>query len=250
MNALFIGKVLLKYPVLASTNTFAAEMVSKSNPSEGTVIMAIDQNDGRGQIGNKWESEAGKNITLSVILYPSFLPIQQQFWLNKAVALAVRDCIAHYIPSEVKVKWPNDIYIKDNKVSGILIQNTLTGSKISSTIVGIGINVNQLEFITNPPNPTSFHLETGSIFPIQPIVYNLCEYLEARYLQLKASQRAIIERDYFQYMYRYQEESLFQKPMGAFFKGKIVGVSDMGKLMIETKEGMEQFGIKEVAFVK
>ena len=248
MNTLFVGKVLHQFSILASTNVYATEWVSKSKPSEGTIIMAIDQNDGRGQIGSKWESEAGKNITLSIILYPNFLPIQQQFWFNKAMALGVCDCVAHYIPMGVKVKWPNDIYVKDNKISGILIQNTLKSSKIFTSIVGIGININQTHFISQPPNPTSFRLETGLTYDISEVVEVLCKCIEERYLQLKTNRKTILERDYFQHLYRYQEEAIFQKQNGQFFKGRIVGVSDIGKLMIKTNKGVETFDLKEVKF--
>ena len=158
-NTLFVGKVLVELPRLTSTNLYAQELLSKSKPSEGTVISTSDQYAGRGQIGSGWESEAHKNITLTFIFYPAFLPIRQQFQLTQAISLGVKDCIEHFVPKNVKIKWPNDIYINDKKTCGILIQNTLSGAQISSSIIGIGININQTHFQTNPPNPTSFKLE-------------------------------------------------------------------------------------------
>lgn len=244
-----MGKVVHHFKSLASTNAYALNMLSKSNPSEGTVISTDNQSDGRGQIGSKWESAAGKNLTLSFIFRPHFLPIRQQFLLNQAVALAVRDCVHHYITSIVKVKWSNDIYIKDNKVAGILIQNMLSGSKIQATIVGIGLNVNQTIFITQPPNPTSLQLESGKSFDLEDIKTILYHYLEARYLQLRNGQYNQIQQDYLEQLYRYLEPALYERPDGTIFNAKILGLSPIGKLILLSSKGEEEFGLKEVKFI-
>lgn len=249
IKTLFVGNVVHHFESLASTNAYAMELLSKSKPSEGTVISTHYQHDGRGQIGSKWESAPGKNLTLSFIFRPSFLPIRQQFLLNQAVALAVRDCIHHYIPSEVKVKWSNDIYIKDNKVAGILIQNMLSGSKISATIVGIGLNVNQTFFVTQPPNPTSLHLESGKSFLLEDIKATLYHCLEFRYLQLKRDQYQAIQEDYLNNLYRYLEPALYERPNGTIFNAKILGLSPIGKLLLLSSKGEEEFDVKEVKFV-
>ena len=173
-NTLFIGKVLLHFPILDSTNNHAANLLAKSTPMEGTVIFTTHQVAGKGQYGSSWESEAGKNITLSVILHPSFLAVHHQFMLNKAIALGIFDMICQYInPSRVYLKWPNDLYIDNKKVGGILIQNSLKGSQINNSIIGIGLNINQTVFKGNAPNPTSFTLITGQSYSID----ELCAYL-------------------------------------------------------------------------
>ena len=128
-NTLFIGKVFQHFASLESTNQYAVDLISKSKPIEGTVISTFNQTKGRGQIGSTWESAIGKNITLSVILYPSFLPIQKQFYLNQIVALAVKDLLQAYTSKVVQVKWPNDVYIHEHKTAGILIQNSVSGKK-------------------------------------------------------------------------------------------------------------------------
>lgn len=249
IKTLFVGKIVHHFENLASTNAYALELLSKSNPSEGTVISAHHQQDGRGQIGSKWESAAGKNITLSVILRPSFLPIRQQFLLNQAVALAVRDCVCQYISSSVHVKWSNDIYIKDHKVAGILIQNMLASSKINATIVGIGLNVNQKKFLTRPPNPTSLQLETGKSFQLDEIKATLFSCLEIRYLQLRRGEYQKIQQDYINYMYRYMEDALYERPDGTVFNARILGLSPIGKLILLHAKGQEKFGMKEVKFI-
>ena len=141
-----MGQVFEEFEMLPSTNQYAQELLSKSKPVEGTVISAQNQHAGRGQIGSSWEAAPGQNLTLSIILYPQFLAIQHQFQLNQSISLGVRDFIAKYVQKPVKIKWPNDIYVNEKKIGGILIQNTLSGSSIQSTIAGIGINVNQKHF--------------------------------------------------------------------------------------------------------
>ena len=248
-NTLFVGKELYEYSRLESTNQFAIEYLSKNNPSEGTVISTYNQVNGRGQIGSKWESEAYKNISLSIILYPTFLSAQHQFRLNQVIALGVFDCITKYINKKVKVKWPNDIYVEDDKIAGILIQNTLSALKIQSSIIGIGININQKTFISDAPNPTSFSLETGKDFKLNEIRTVLCECIEKRYLQLRAGQEPIIHQEYLNNLYRFMESALFQRNDKNIFNGKITGINKTGKLLIQHNQGEEAFEVKEVKFI-
>lgn len=248
-NTLFIGKVLLEFASLPSTNLFALELLSKSKPSEGTVILAFDQSEGRGQIGSRWESQPGCNITLSVILYPTFLPIPQQFSLNQASALAVRDFVARYAKKPVYVKWPNDIYIGHCKVAGILIQNTLSGGGFQSTVIGLGINVNQEIFAPGLPNPTSLKLETGLEFELPELIQRLCQSLEQRYLQLRNSQFGRLNEEYLQYLYGLGQTALFERPDGRQFTGMITGISPIGLLLVEAEGREEAFQLKEIKMV-
>lgn len=249
LNTLFVGKVVKEFPKLASTNQYATDLLSKSKPSEGTVISTPNQYAGRGQIGSKWESEADKNLNLSFIFYPTFLPIRNQFQLNQAISIGVKECIAEFVPENVKIKWPNDIYIGNRKVCGILIQNTLASSKITSTVIGIGINVNQIDFITNPPNPTSLKLEIGQNLDLEQVRNVLCQKIERRYLQLKANRIQELNQDYLANLYRINQMSLFKRLNEETFFGKILGVEDSGKLLIENEFGeRESFAVKEVKF--
>ena len=125
-----IGEHFIHRDRLSSTNAYAAELLSKDKPAEGTVVSTDDQYAGRGQIQNVWESEPNKNISLSIILYPVFLEVRQQFLLNQAISLAVSDSIKEIVPmGTVKIKWPNDIYLNNRKVCGILIQNQIQAKK-------------------------------------------------------------------------------------------------------------------------
>jgi len=249
-NTLFIGKVLLELEEVDSTNSYAMNLLSKNKPSEGTVISAHDQTEGRGQIGSNWESEAGKNITISLFLYPSFLPIKQQFLLNQAMSLSVFDFISRFIKTDVKIKWPNDIVVNDKKIAGTLIQNILAGNHFQTSIIGIGINVNQTYFRSDVPNPTSLKLETKSENDLQNLVNLLCCDIEKRYLQLRADHSSIIQKEYLSNLYRYQEDAIYQRmDNDAVFSGKIIGVDESGKLLIDHTKGQSAFSIKEVKFL-
>ncbi len=249
-NTLFIGKVIQNFDSIGSTNDYAIELISKSNPSEGTVISAYHQTQGRGQIGSKWQSNPGMNLTLSVILYPAFLEASRQFLLTQSVALGVLDFLKPIISADISLKWPNDIYYKDQKMGGILMQSSLKGNRLMWCVAGIGINVNQTHFDKNLPNPTSIKNITNQEKATMDLIPSLCQHLEYRYLQLKSGQYQQIQSDYLQNCYRYMQEALFQRPSGEIFNGKIVGVDDSGKLRIVHQQGEEAFGMKEVGFVK
>lgn len=250
-NTLFIGKVLLHQEELPSTNTYAQELIAKSKPIEGTVISTFRQPQGRGQVGSKWESEPDKNLTLSVILYPTFLPPLQNFALNKAIALAVRHFIAELLPDQsVTVKWPNDIYVGTRKICGILIQNSLNRHALASSIVGIGINVNQTIFSKDIPNPSSLQLENGKEYDLSSLIPRLCWHLEVMYLRLKSGHFAILDAEYLAHLYRYQAPTVFKRINGTVFLGKISGISGSGQLMVTHEEGGEEaFDLKEISIV-
>lgn len=247
-NTLFVGKVRIHLDDVESTNLYAHKLLTKSKPSEGTVISTYNQWGGRGQIGSKWLGQPHKNIAFSLILHPSFLAVQKQFLLNQAVSLAVTDLIRQYSTKKLQVKWPNDIYLNGKKLVGILIQATLSGSSFQSSIVGIGINVNQVDFAPDLPNPTSLKLEEGRDFDLESIIDNLCHCLESRYLQLRQNNWQQIQATYLEQLYQKGELHPYFYPDGTAFEGKIIGVSPIGKLLIETKRGTEAFAMKEVLF--
>ena len=291
-NTLFLGKVWQHFDELPSTNDFLSNSGINTDLSrfnrEGVVVTTFNQTAGRGQMGNRWLAEPNQNLAYSIRLHPTFLQANEQFHLNKVIALAVHDLIEKVIsnfnshcaarsnqissesfsnfkpqtsnepPSNFKfqtsnlknsIKWANDIYINDKKVCGILIQNSLLGSRLQSTIIGIGININQTIF---PPdlNATSLRLETGQTFDLLPFVEQLTQCLEHRYLQLKASRDFTrIHEEYLSKMYRFGADAIFRRAIDdSVFMGKIVGVSAMGQLEIMSNQGIEVFDIKEVKF--
>ena len=249
-NTLFVGKIIHHFEQLLSTNVYATEFVSKNKPSEGTVISASNQMAGRGQYDSIWESNANQNLTLSIILYPTFLLPKHQFWLSQAIALGVRDFIAQYIDKKVLIKWPNDIYIENKKVAGILIQNSISGYRITNSVIGIGININQSEFgFEGNRKATSLFLETNTIQKLEVMRYELCWYIETRYLQLKRNHIYQIQSDYMDVLYQYKERKEYELPTGERFLGMIVGISPNGQLVINKEEHLLKFNIKEVRFL-
>jgi BirA family biotin operon repressor/biotin-[acetyl-CoA-carboxylase] ligase len=240
----------MEFPSLNSTNAFTLDYLSKTNPIEGTVISTKRQTAGRGQRGNYWESESDKNVSLSIILYPKFLAAAKQFDLSKIVALAVKDLIEEHCNKAVKIKWPNDIYIENRKVAGILIQNSLTGSMIKNAVLGIGININQETFLSDAPNPTSLKLEVGEEFNIDDLIKKLCKYVEIWYLKLKANQTQSINDAYLNALYRLNEVHQYRiVETGEVFQGEIVGIANSGQLKVKTEIGILSFNIKAIKFL-
>jgi len=249
INTLFVGKVLHEFESLSSTNIFATELLTEKKVVEGTFILTHDQYAGKGQASNKWESAPYKNLTFSVILLPKFLLARKQFLLNQVVSLSVFDTLKEFIKEGLTIKWPNDIYVFDKKITGILIQNNLRGSTLQSAIIGIGINVNQKKFISDAPNPTSIALETGTTIDLDVVLSKFCQSLENNYLQLKAGQIAQIQQRYLDNLFRFGETYPYRRTDGTVFKGEIKGVTDIGKLSMKTDIGMEEFAFKEVGYI-
>ncbi len=246
---MFVGQVFIDLPQVGSTNAHALNLLSKSKPAEGTVISTYQQTAGRGQIGSSWESEPGKNISLSIVLYPTFLPARLQFQLNQAISLAVHDLGSFFFGEKTKIKWPNDLYVGDKKIAGILIQNSVAGTHLSSCVAGIGINVNQAIFTSNPPNPTSFLLEKGETFDLEALIGLLLQFIESRYLQLKSGKIVPLQQSYLAALYRFGIASKFQRADGEIFTGSIVGITESGRLKILIQNEEESFDLKEIRFV-
>ena len=241
---------ILRLDSVGSTNDYAADLANEGNLPEGFVVLAYNQNYGRGHDTNSWESEPGMNLTFSMVLYPRFLPPGRQFILTKVVALAVRETVSQLIPQHtVSIKWPNDIYIDDRKVAGNLIQHSIMGSGIDNTIVGIGLNVNQLEFSSDAPNPVSLRIISGQEYKLDDVLGLLCRNIDKYYELLRSRYFGQIDRAYLEHFYRINIFSNFRKD-GLAFEAKITGVSTFGHLMMETREGdFLKFAMKEVEFV-
>lgn len=245
-NTLFIGKVLLEYERLDSTNSQAEKLLKEKKPAEGTVISTSEQFSGRGQVGNTWFSDAHKNIAASIILYPKVDFPKHQFALNQVVALGIRDFLGDFL-NNIKIKWPNDIMVNDKKIAGVLIQNSISNKSISSSIIGIGINVNQDIFPKGIGKPTSMFLENDRSYDIKELLERLFSHLEGWYLQLKSGRYKAIDTSYHEHLYLKDEFRLFKDAKGEVFKGSILGVSLEGLLQVETSDGLRQFMFKEIS---
>lgn len=250
MKTLFIGQNSIHLQSVDSTNSYAIELLRQMKPVEGSVIYTFEQQQGRGQRNNLWESEPNKNVALSMILYPLFLGVEKQFLFTKMISLAVADLMAALLSEKhvIKIKWPNDVYINGNKIAGILIENSVRENNIQNSVIGVGININQSEFVSTK-KATSLKLLTHKEFDLKNCIEKLCGFAEARYLQLKANKVEKINEDYLKYLYQLNEWFDY-KTNDQKFRGKIVGVSETGKLKMQVESGqIKEFDLKEIEFL-
>ena len=246
-NTQFIGQHIIYKAVCASTNSLAAQCLDKTNLPAGTVVITDHQYQGRGQRGHVWYSEPNKNLTFSVILYPTFLAAQQSFALNIITTLAIQHVLALYIPSELSIKWPNDIYCQDKKLGGILIENMIERRKLKTSIIGIGLNVNQVCFTLL--TPTSLSLVCQRTFSLQRLLAQLLASLESNYLQLQAQDITLLKAAYLRNMYWIDEIHVFQDTTHTF-QGKIKSIDAIGRLTIEQANGTsKRYNMQEVTFI-
>lgn len=247
-SSLFVGQNIVKLKEIDSTNNYLKHLLSNCEPlQEGTVIMADTQFAGRGQRGNVWLSEAGKNLTISIFLKPVFLAASQQFELTKVISLGVTDCLTNLLGEDCKVKWPNDIYIGNQKIGGILIENTLKGAFLKDSVVGIGLNVNQLNFSHNL-RATSVANILHREYHLNQLLSELCYHIEGRYLQLKANKKDLLYADYMNRLFRFNQLSDFiinHEKVSA----RIIDVNPNGKLIVSIAGDIQAFDFKEIAFV-
>lgn len=245
---LFTGKNTIYFQQIDSTNTYAMDMISKTNPPEGTCVRTDYQTAGKGQIGRYWQSETGKNVLISYIFYPHCIKATDQFYLNIMSGLAVINTLSLWIP-EVKIKWPNDIYAGNKKIAGILVQNVLRGTQIKTTVIGIGINVNQILFPADIPNPTSVAIETGKFADLEKIILWLSAGLEHQYFLLKKHSFDIMKMDYLNHLYRLNEWATFCTDTTGDFIARITGIDAQGKLLLQLEnETTVSFGFRELTF--
>ncbi|MDR0863341.1 MAG: biotin--[acetyl-CoA-carboxylase] ligase [Candidatus Symbiothrix sp.] len=237
---------IIKIETTTSTNLFLKELAGKQVLEEGTVALAGTQTAGRGQAGNYWESEPGKNITCSILLHPTFLLPKQHFLLSETVALGVKETLDFYLKN-VTVKWPNDIYVEDRKIAGILIENELMGQQFSRSVIGIGLNVNQEVFTSNAPNPVSLKQLLGVDMNVDELTEKMVERILYWYEKLKAGETKVISQTYHDFLYRKSGFHWYEDKTGRF-KARIKSVAEDGFLLLETDKGEERcYAFKEVS---
>lgn len=239
---------IIKLGEVDSTNKYARGQVVPNEADEGAVVLARHQTQGRGAGGNSWESENGKNLTFSIHFKPVFLEPARQFYLSMAVSLGVADFISGFV-SDVSVKWPNDIYVADKKIAGILIENIIAGRRISDSVVGIGININQERFVGNAPNPVSLKQLTGVDYVLGQCLETVCNSVFKWYDLLRGEGKGKILENYLPRLFRVNRWAEFRTG-GKIFRGKITGIDEFGELIIETAESqVMKFGFKEVEYL-
>ena len=244
------GTNVLKFTEVLSTNLVANSMLKLEQLEAGSIILAEFQTAGKGMDQNSWESESRKNILMSAVYNSDFLSPEKQFYLNKIASLAVSDTLFEIFPKKnIKIKWPNDIYIGDEKIAGILINNTIKGDYLEYSVLGIGLNVNQMNFVSDAPNPTSIAIINEAEVNREKLFVRLCDQLNFRCRQLRRMDLESIDKDYMSRLYRFKKYAKFIINENVM-QARITGLDPYGKLMLQEKDGNEYCcDLKEVSFV-
>ena len=237
---------IIKLNATNSTNTYLKNLFKEKQVKDLSCIWALSQTQGRGQQGAKWISEPGKNLTFSVLKKFENLPSEYHFLLNMEVSLAIFRALKKlYIP-DLAVKWANDILSSKKKICGILIENTLHKEQISSSIIGIGLNVNQV-FFNDLPNVSSLQKIMGHPFDLEEVLLLICQELEVSLKSLSPTRFETMLDEYHTHLFRKDKPSTFEYPNGERFMGYIRGVSHNGQLQVEQEDAlMSSFSLKEI----
>lgn len=242
-----LGKKVIFLPECHSTNDLLIKKARESGEKEGLVIYSDYQTKGRGQRGNAWVAERGRNILMSILLKPAFLQPSLQYVLNLVAAMGVLGTLKSFLPEkEIKVKWPNDVYLNDKKIAGILVEGNIKGRQIDFAVVGIGLNLNQKGF--GLTNATSVYLESGKEFDKEAFIEELVTQIENWYLDLVKNGLDNLKENYLNNLLWKGEMKTFQDNSG-LFEGCIEGIDNSGKLVINTENQLRYYDVKEVRFI-
>ena len=231
-----------------STNAYLQRQQSECN-IRNWVVSADEQTAGKGMGNNGWESEVGKNLTFSLAIDMGFLPAEKQFLLSEAVPLGIIEVLDGILPSEkLSIKWPNDIYFESHKLAGILINSTIKANMMDVSIIGIGLNVNQMQFQDWPTHPISLKMITGKDHDLQPLMERIAERIIIKVEQLK-SDPSIIEQDYLKRLFRYRTWADYEIE-GKALRLFMTGIDPFGRLMMtDEADNSYCFDIKEIKFL-
>lgn len=233
---------------VGSTNTWTAQNAREIEAP--AVVTAREQSAGRGQRGNSWESEPGKNLTMTMLWRPADFKAREQFAISECVALGCVDALRSF-GIEAMVKWPNDVYVGDRKIAGILIEHSVAGMNIEHSILGVGLNVNQQSFVSDAPNPVSMWQLLGRDVDVEQVLDRVVAAIMGRLERLGDGQwRADQHAEYHDRLWRRGERREYALPDGSRFMGTIIGVDPDGMLsIIDDTPSIRRFAFKEVSFV-
>jgi len=252
MNTLFTGRHIIELDEIPSTNTYAIDLLKQGSLTEGSLVRAFHQGGGRGQYGNSWHSEKGKNLTFSLVMHPVFLAADKQFYLSKITSLAVLGMLTEILPAsqyDIQIKWPNDILVNGSKLAGILIENLVSGNgHLQNSVIGLGINVNQVDFEPYKRKAVSLASLLKKEIELNQVLERFCKHFEALYLSLKQRRWEPIDKQYLLNLYRYGQPANYQSK-GKKFEGKISDVEENGFLVVESEGALRRFNFKEIEFL-
>jgi BirA family biotin operon repressor/biotin-[acetyl-CoA-carboxylase] ligase len=241
-----IGRKIIHKDTVDSTNNYIAKLLSDGNLADGTVIMADKQYAGRGQRGNSWHTENGKNLIFSCYIEYHELPVQKQEVITHIVSLSLFQ-VFEIFNIHLDIKWPNDMLFEGKKVAGILIENQLERNFIKSSIIGIGCNINQIKF--PDIHATSLAIISGKEHPIYEIASYLIHALNENFELLKQKQFSILKNNYLSKLWLLNKKSHFRDEFGVFI-GMIIGTSEYGQLLVEKENTIRTYDLKEIEFLE
>lgn len=240
--------IIHKINATNSTNTYLKNLINTNNVENYTVVSTDFQYLGKGQGANKWISKRGKNLLFSILITEN-IPIAHNAFLNFAISLGIYKVLIQYT-SQIKIKWPNDIMAGTDKICGILIENKLKGKYINQSIVGIGLNVNQLNFPKNIPNTTSLKKLTGKSLNRNRLRNKIVLSIQKQIVILKEGNIKILQEEYNQYLYKIGVPAMFKNLQKQTFLGKIIGVSELGMLQIKcADDSIQEYANKEIILI-
>lgn len=231
-----------------STNHYLKTICNESSVTELTTVVADYQTSGRGQRGNSWESEAGKNLLFSFVIYPTFLEARRQFLLSQLISLAIKEELDRYAEG-FSIKWPNDIYWHEQKIAGILIENDLTGCCLGRSIAGIGLNVNQTVFYSTAPNPVSLYQITQQTHNCLDLLSTIMKRVQREYLSVQNGEATHITARYRAALFRGKGMHRYEDNHGEFM-AEIIGIEPEGILVLQDDKGRKRkYAFKEVKYL-
>ena len=245
-----VGTDLIYLTKCRSTNDIAADKITTNTLKEGAVIVTDHQYEGKGQMGNTWESEPFQNLTFSIYLTPTFLSAAKNFLLNIIASVSLVEILNDVGHEKFTIKWPNDILYGDRKIGGILVENILRAETITSAIIGIGLNVNQITFDTGY-SATSLRNIFQKEFNKNSILNQIIKHLDTNYLILKTQDSDNLIRCYLNHLYWLNQRHTFRSYRSQeTFEGVIDGIDKFGRLVVKTNDGVQIFNNKEIIYLK
>jgi BirA family biotin operon repressor/biotin-[acetyl-CoA-carboxylase] ligase len=232
-------------PETESTNQSLRLLADAEKLANRSIVWTDFQTKGRGQAGNSWESAPGKNLLCSILFYPPKLPANQSVVVLELAALSVKNTIDEYVP-DITIKWPNDIYLLNKKISGILIENDIVEGLVARSIIGIGINLNQTEFTGNAPNPISLSMFTGCKYDIKEIMNQLHAKFTMLASEFETGMFDMHQQKYCTSLYLRDGFHTYEDSKG-FFRARIHSIESSGHILLERPDGtLSRYGFKEV----
>tara|TARA_B110000046_G_scaffold72748_1_gene80493 strand:- start:1074 stop:1802 length:729 start_codon:yes stop_codon:yes gene_type:complete len=239
---------LIKINATDSTNTYLKQLLGETLVTDFSVVITQNQTQGKGQRGEKWVSEKGKNLTFSILKIKPLIAVNRQFLLSSLVSLSIIKTLESYKIPNLSIKWPNDILSDHHKIAGILIENIIKSQHIESSVIGIGLNVNQNTFV-GLPKVTSLKNILGRSVDMEELLHKLVHKIQHYFSVYEKNGEDILNAEYESYLFRKDKPSTFELPDHSLFTGIIRGVTDTGKLRLQTENATTEFDLKELRLV-